>query len=154
MITPDPLLLGLLLPLKLPRPSVVVKLFRSWTLAFLAPAPPMLVPSSLTPPRLPKGDGWPPVNGVVVDKGDMMGFDGTRDMLVGDDVWGRAPGMVDPPFSMSSLATRSASEEAPLPFLVGETGSAMVTETMGVIPRLDDMVSLIYLVEVIRTRMQ
>ena len=101
----------------------------------------MLVPSSLTPPRLPKGEGWPPVNGVVVESGDTIGLDGTRDMIGGDDVWGRAPGIADPPFSISSLATRSARDDAAAPDLVGEMGSAIVMDTMGVIPRADDMVS-------------
>lgn len=77
-----------------------------------------------------------------------MGFDGTLDMLVGDDDWGRAPGMVDPPFSISSLATRSARVEAAEPDLVEETGSAMVTDTIGVRPRVDDIVSAVYMGDV------
>lgn len=77
----------------------------------------------------------------MVDNGERIGFEGTRDMLVGDEVCGRAPGMAELPFSISSLAIRSAIAEAAEPDLVGETGSAMVTDTMGVIPRVDDMFS-------------
>lgn len=100
----------------------------------------MLVPSSLTPARLPKGDGWLPPVGTVGESGERMGFEGTRDMVVGD-AESVAPGMATPlwPCSRPSAATRSASDGALVRFVGGTELSAIVTETVGVMPVWDDM---------------
>jgi len=119
-MTPEPLLLGLLLVAELPffSPPVVVKLILlpSWILAFLAPAPPMFVPSSLTPPKLPNGDGlW------AVDAAGERGLASVGVTAPGDAVCGIPP-------LMSSAATLSERV-----CLVGEGVSAIVTWTIGVV---------------------